>query len=129
VAQSTVKITGADAMRKKLAALGRNWQNAVQKAVHQELTIIQDDAINRTPKDEGVLRGSYDLTVFKKVRSIVGRILVGGPAQAYALYVHEHGPRAGGPGEAFFLKNAIDAVRHTISARLGARIKQNHGLR
>jgi HK97 gp10 family phage protein len=129
-----VKITGADEMAKKLESLGRNWRKAVKKALHQEASLVKDDAHDRTPHDEGPLRGSYDLKVTQRRHKVHGlrllaKILVGGPSEPYAAYVHEHGPRAGGPGERHFLKNAFDAVRHTISARLSARIKQNHGLR
>lgn len=124
-----VQIKGLQALRAKLKALGRNWPLVVEKALRQEASLVMDDAHDRTPIDLGTLRGTYALDVKRTKGRITAILQVGGPAAPYAIHVHERPELKHTVGEAFYLKNAIDAVRHSISERIGARIKQNHGLR
>ena len=128
-AKQTVQIRGASLIAKKLKALGRAWPQAVFKALQQEASGIKDKIHDRTPVDEGPLRGSLDLQVEKKPGRIMATIQVGGPAASYARRVHEDASMAHTTGEAFFMKNEIDAQRGKFSANMAKRIKANHGLR
>lgn len=124
-----VKITGQEAIKQKLLALGRAWPKAVQQALFQETKELESEAVDRTPRDKGTLRGSYETTVKRSGRGFLARILVGGPAAPYALAVHERVEvfhKIGGP---LFLQSVWHEVRHTISDRLGRRIRENHGLK
>ena len=115
-------------MAARLKKLGKAWPKAVEKALHQEASGIKDKIHDRTPVDKGPLRGSLDLQTERKPREIKATLQVGGPAAPYAVRVHEDASMSHDVGEAFFMKNEIDAQRAKFSGNLAKRIKANHGL-
>ncbi len=127
-AKQTVQIRGAKLLVKKLKSLGKAWPKAVQKALHQEASGIKDKIHDRTPVDKGPLRGSLDLQTERKPGEIKATIQAGGPAAPYALRVHEDASMRHDVGEAFYMKNELDAQRPQLSSNLAKRIKANHGL-
>ena len=127
-AKPTFQIRGVTAMVKRLKKLGSAWPVAVEKALHQESSDVLDKIEERTPVDEGPLRGSLDLQVERKVGEIKSTFQVGGPSADYATRVHEDASMEHTVGEAFFMKNEIDAQQAKLPGNLAKRIKANHGL-
>ena len=127
-AKQTVQIRGAKLLVKKLKSLGKAWPAAVEKALFQVSSGVKDKMHDRTPVDDGPLRGSLDLQTERKPREIKATIQVGGPSAPYALRVHEDASMRHDVGEAFFMKNELDAQRPQLSSKLAKRIRANHGL-
>ena len=123
------KVHGATRLAARLKGLGVAWPKAVEKALFQETKALEAVAIDRTPREFGPLRASYDTTTKRERNKISSRIEVGGPSAPYAMAVHERVEvfhEIGGP---MFLKSTFDEVRHTFGATIGDRIRSNHALR
>ena len=127
-AKQVIQIRGAKEMAARLKKLGKKWPAVVEKALHQEASGIKDKIHDRTPVDKGPLRGSLDLQTERKPREIKATIQAGGPSAPYALRVHEDPSMRHDVGEAFFMKNELDAQRPQLSSKLAKRIRANHGL-
>lgn len=123
------KIHGAKVLAARLKGLGVAWPKAVEKALFQETKALEAVAIDRTPREFGPLRASYETATKRERNKITATIFVGGPSAPYAAAVHERVEvfhEIGGP---LFLKSTLDEVRHNFGATIGDRIRSNHALR
>jgi len=106
-----------------LAMLGKGALEQGGKALYQEALLIQRESMRRTPVETGALRGSHETKPPETVGGeVTVRIVVGGPAAPYALFVHENLEARHPVGEAKFLEKSVLEAAAELPARLAARI-------
>lgn len=110
----------------------------LSRAAVEEMELVKGESMSNTPVDQGTLKASHEVIFERKGDKIEVRIEVGGPAEPYALAVHEHlsehSPRswlaaeaAGRPvhfnvGGPKFLENAMRKAAPGFAARVAARV-------
>lgn len=130
---SGAKLTGADAVRKKLQRAKVAIPNEVARALYFETEIDAKEVKRRTPVDEGELRGSVHVSgpyiVYLRGRRVIyTRISAGGPAAPYAIYVHEDLDAFHKVGQAKFMESVILESRPYMAARVARRIELNRAM-
>ena len=117
-------------MKAKLATLQRKFPKAVAAALKQEAEIEMIESKKRCPVDKGILHGSgHVLKPVAEGRKISVDLVYGGPAEAYAVIVHEDlrgvVPRAGGAGQSRFLASVLEESATSMAQRIAARVQFN----
>jgi hypothetical protein len=69
----------------------------LQQIAERVMAKVERRAVNRAPKREGTLRQSAVQSVNVEAATIVGSMIFGGLAEAYAQYQHEHDELRHGP--------------------------------
>jgi len=111
-----------------LARLGPRALKEGGRALYQEALIIQAASMRRTPVDTGALRASHETKPPEtKAGEVQVRIVVGGPAAPYALFVHERLDVHHPVGEAKFLEKSVLEAAADLPARLAKRIDWSVG--
>jgi hypothetical protein len=117
-------LLGATTLRDKLAAMRGIIPIEVSRALYEEAQIEMTEAKRRTPWEFGVLKGSG--IVRKPVvngREISVQLEFGGPAEAYAIYVHENLEALHPHGQAKFLESTLLESAPHMAGRIGRRIR------
>ena len=92
----------------------------LEAAMFQEGENIMGISKRNTPVDDQILRPSGHVKLPETKGGKTSVMLAYGTD--YAWYVHESGPREGGPGEKKFLENAMNSQAKGWSARMQKRI-------
>ena len=121
----SVKLKGADQLKSNLEKLANQSALNYRKALHVFLLSVWANAVSRTPKKSGFLRGSSGAKV-TKANSVGAEGVVYYTAN-YAKFVHA-GVRNGIPlkfkvGEAKFLEKAIKELAPVMAQALGISLK------
>jgi hypothetical protein len=143
-----LEVKGLDALEKGLAALSQQLKSDVGNALRAEAEIEMTEAKRRTPVQTGALRssghvegpeeGTMSLATFGNAASggqgefragpdradISVRLVFGGPAAAYAVYVHENLEAIHPVGQAKFLESTLLESAPYLVARIAARMKR-----
>lgn len=124
-----MKLTGTEAMKRRLKILAKKFPDEVGRALFIEAEIESKEVKRRTPVDKGNLRGSVHVVGPKREwRKIEVLIVAGGPAAPYALYVHENLEAEHKVGQAKFLESVILESRPHMASRVAKRIELNRAL-
>ena len=86
----------------------------VKEEIHAAAEEIALDSMNRTPVDQGTLKGTTAVTHSDDAATI----RVGGPAAPYAVAVHQRKGARHTVGESGFLRKAVEAAMPELRARL-----------
>lgn len=125
MAQTTVVLTGLDALLQRLQRVGGNLPAVVGPALYREGEAIMTAAKRRTPFKTGALRASGTvLPPEQQGSSVVVTLGFGGPAVNYAVFVHENLSAIHPSGEAKFLERPVDEARAGLEQRLGAALSR-----
>jgi hypothetical protein len=111
-------------VKHRLEDLIRRIPGAIEKALYQEGLIEETESRKRTPVEFNTLRSSHvtERTEWDGNTAYV-RIVVGGPAAPYALYVHENLEAHHNVGQAKFLESTLNESAPFIAARVAKRIE------
>jgi hypothetical protein len=125
-----VSMKGIAAMSAKLRALNTALPKEVERALFQEASVEQKEVRRRTPVDLGDLRRSIAVVGPTRAGKVVFvKIVAGGPAAPYAIYVHENLTAYHKVGQAKFLESVIMESRPYMAARVAKRIDLNRALK
>jgi hypothetical protein len=118
--------TGRDSFMANARAFANKFPDVVGKALQAEGNIEATESKRRTPVDTGNLRASTHVEPYHRSgRDISVRIVVGGTASPYALFVHEDLEAHHKVGQAKFLQSTIlesaPFMLLRVAARLGMR--------
>lgn len=84
------KVVGVEAVVVKIKGISPKVVTAVRRGVWRHATEVGNRALEYTPKDLGILRGSKVVTLPEvKGNEIVSEVGFGGAAAPYAVIVHE----------------------------------------
>lgn len=126
---SSAKLTGREAMQKKLARLRQRFPDEVGLALRQESEVEATEVKRRTPVDKGNLRGSIHVVgPIRLGRRIWTKIVAGGPAAPYAFFVHEDPDAFHKVGQWKYLESVIRESAPHMGARVARRIDLNRAL-
>lgn len=121
----TLQIDGLDNVLAKIQDLLTAVPQAGQDALRAEAEIEMTEAKRRTPVLTGALRASG------VVQPVEGQLAVtltfGGPAAAYAIWVHENMEAFHRTGQAKFLESTLLESAPYIAQRIATRIAQRLG--
>lgn len=122
--RSVTRFTGAAGMMKNLAKLREQLPDRFGNALMREAEIEATECKKRCPVDTGALRASIHAEgPFREGRKVWCAVVAGGPAEDYALIVHEdldaHHPQ----GEAKFIERPLMESAPHMAERLAARLK------
>lgn len=118
----SLDIAGLDTLNAKLAAIFAQVGAAAEHALRAEGEIEMTEAKLRTPVLTGALRASGHV---EGPRDGAVRLVFGGPAAPYALYVHENMEALHKTGQAKFLESVILESAPYLAQRVAARIAQS----
>lgn len=122
-------LQGAAEMRARLLRLAQRLPNELARAIYQETEIEATEVKRRTPVDEGTLRGTVHVEgPFQERRMIYTKIVAGGPAAPYAVYVHEDLEAFHKVGQAKFIESVLLESTSHLLARVARRIDLNRAL-
>lgn len=123
-------VSGIEELRRKLESLGASANKMVSAALYQEATVIKEAAVQRCPKDKGILRNSHGVTLPKGagLETSVTIFAGGGPAP-YGIYVHENLTARHPIGEAKWLERTVHAAAQDLAERVSRRIDLNRVVR
>ena len=127
----TLTITGLDRLELGLLRAQGEANAIIGRAVNEEVQLIAAAAITRTPKRDGYLRGSQQVTgpVEQDRNHVESTIRYGSVAAWYAWLVHERETTASGKpinyrvGGAKYLSKTVDAAIPVLGDRIGARVQ------
>ena len=127
---SGMTLTGGDAMKAKLGKFMKRFPSVEAAALYQEAQVEMTESKKRCPVDKGILHGSgHVLKPVAEGRKISVDLVYGGPAEAYAVIVHEDlrgvVPRAGGAGQSRFLASVLEESATSMAQRIAARVQFN----
>lgn len=117
-------VKGLIEMRARLRKLKAKFPDEVGRALYTETQIELNEVKRRTPVDKGPLRASeFAPPPVREGRKISTRIVAGGPAAPYAIYVHED-PDAFHPvGQWKYIESVLMESRAHMAARVAKRIE------
>lgn len=122
------KVQTMQELQALLSKLGKGALEQAGRALYQEALVIQRESMKRTPVDTGALRASHETKQPDTTGGEVSvRIVVGGPAAPYALFVHERLDVHHPVGQAKFLESAVLEAARDLPSRLAARIDFTKG--
>jgi hypothetical protein len=127
----TLTIEGLSELQHLLATADARATQIVGRAVHEEVQLIAAAAIPRTPKREGYLRGSQQITgpISSSKDYVESAIYYGNGSAWYAWLVHEREFTATGKpinyrvGGAKYLSKTVDKAIPTLGDRIGRRVQ------
>lgn len=126
---SGARLTGGKAMRAKLQRVREKFKDRVVAALSIETEVEVTEVKRRTPVDKGPLRASVHQEGPERVgRIVTTRIVAGGPAAPYAIYVHEDMTAIHPVGQAKFIESVILESRAYMGARVARRIELTDAL-
>ena len=109
-------LTGNSATSTKLGAMAKKVPRAAAKALNTVTELTLTDALEQTPVEPGVLKGSGKISQYAQPLNLETRITYG---TDYALYVHEvfarHQPPYGTGGNWKFLENAVNKTARSFA--------------
>lgn len=79
-------IRGLDSLMRKIDALGGNSYKALKTGIHQGVKLVQGDAKDLAPADEGQLQNSIQGTVEEKSGAIIGKVSTNVEHAAYVEF-------------------------------------------
>lgn len=121
--------SGANAMMAKLTKLQAFSPDEFARAVYQEALIEEKEVKRRTPVDKGVLRASIHVEGPERDgRMIRVYIVAGGPAEEYALIVHEDLEAFHKVGEAKYIERPLMESAPYMAGRIAKRVDLNKAL-
>lgn len=121
---SGARIIGAKEMRAKLARIRDKFKDRVAAALSIEAEIEITEIKRRTPVDKGPLRASvHQEGPTREGRTVTTRVVAGGPAAPYAIYVHEDLTAIHPVGQAKYIESVILESRAYMGARVARRIE------
>ena len=128
---ASIEITGLDKLNRLLAAAGNKGTAALARGLYEEATMAFNESQVLVPVDTSALKGSGHVqTPIITKDSVEVTIAYGGPAGAYALYVHErimapsgkkvyHAP----PTQAKYLETPVKRRVKGLASRLGVHLQ------
>lgn len=135
MAKATFLLTGLQPMYNRLAAIGRGFGMAVEKALREEAEeIMRQSKATFVPIDNSGLKNSgFVNDVVRNGKDISVVLGFGGTAEAYALAVHEHpsehSPRSWGSkkvnfkrGGPKYLSKPMDAAIPGMDKRISKKV-------
>lgn len=123
---SGASLKNAEEMRRRLLRFAEKFPNEVERALYQETEVEAKEVKRRTPVDTGELRASVHVEgPTRQWRTIYTKIVAGGPAAPYAIYVHEDLDAIHKVGQAKYIESVILESRPFMAARVGQRIDLN----
>lgn len=110
-------------MRAKLQRLAQKFPDEIKGALYVETEVEVTEVKKRTPVDKGPLRSSiHQEGPFREGRRVYTKIVAGGPAAPYAIYVHEDLEAFHKVGQAKYIESVIMESRAYMGARVAKRI-------
>lgn len=107
----------------KLRKLQEELPDTFGNALRQEAEIEATECKKRCPVDTGALRASIQASgPFRNGRSITCNIEAGGPAEPYALIVHEDLEASHRVGEAKYIERPLQESAPYMADRIAKRI-------
>ena len=129
MARARAKLTGAAAYRKKLQTLQKKFPDEVKRALYVETEIEVKEVKRRTPVDTGNLRASiHQVGPTREGRRVFTKIVAGGTAAPYAIYVHEDPDAFHKVGQWKYLESVILESRPFLAQRIAKRIELNRAV-
>jgi hypothetical protein len=120
---AAVQIRGLEELRRKLAGMTVPLLDRFAAALYQEAEVEMTEAKRRTPVETGALRASGHVQPPVRTRRDVSvRLVFGGAAAGYAIYVHENMEALHNPGQAKFLESVVLESVPYLAARVAARV-------
>lgn len=120
----TLTWSGRAAFRARLEAFAHRYPDRVAAALEAEAQVEATEAKRRTPVETGNLRASlHAQSAVREGRSIYVRIVCGGVAAPYAIYVHEDLEAHHVVGQAKFLESTLMESAPYMLARVAARLR------
>lgn len=121
-----LKLTGVEAVRANLRRLAERFPDEIARAMYQEAQIEMTEAKRRTPFDTGALRSSgHVIEPERRGNNVTVRLVFGGAASAYAIYVHEDLEAFHPHGQAKFLESVIKESVPYMAQRIAKRLDLN----
>lgn len=124
MADTVLEIKGLDQVNRELQALALRFQGEIGPALFAEAEIEMTEAKQRTPVRFGVLKGSGH------VQGPEGsgldtqvRLVFGGPAAGYAIYVHEQVDTFHENGRSKFLESTLLESAPFFATRVANRLQ------
>lgn len=125
VGRLSVSLVGADVLAKQLASMAERLDRAFASALYDEANELRAASMANTPVDKGVLRASHYATLpAPDGGRIVSEVGAGGPAEPYAMAVHERMDVAHEVGGAKFLEAAVDARTSGLAERISEKTRR-----
>ena len=135
---SRVIITGQKAIAAKLEAMIVRSPKVAEMALRTEAELTKTLSMRGTPTDTGALKGSHFVESRQTLDGPEATVGVGGPAEAYALAVHEHPSEHDPPswvgvdvqfvtGGPKFLEGAAAFLAPTATGRIGLQMAKALG--
>lgn len=122
-------LKGMQAMQRKLKSLEKKFPTEVERALRIEIEVEAKEVKRRTPVDTGALRTSVHVEgPERRGWTVMIRIVAGGPAAPYAVYVHEDLHAFHKTGQAKYIESVIMESRPFLAARLARRIELNRAV-
>ena len=122
-------LTGNEEARDNLGEMAKSAPRFAAQALNRITELTLTDAVEQTPRDTGVLRGSAKVSKHATANSLSTRITYG---TDYALIVHEsfarHYPPYGKGGNRKFLENAVNARSRTFVGDIAREMKHSQWL-
>lgn len=126
---SGASLRGVEAIRRKLRTFAQKHLDEVGRALRLEAEAEAKEIRRRTPVDTGNLRASiYVEGPIREGKRIYCKILAGGVAAPYAIYVHEDLDAIHKVGQAKFIESVILESRPYMAARVARRIELSRAL-
>lgn len=117
---------GADKTLAGLKKLREQFPDKFAAALYQEAQLEAKECKRVCPVDTGALRASIHVEgPFREGRRVWCTIVAGGPAEPYALIVHEDLDAYHANGEAKFIERPLAESAPYMPARIAARIELN----
>lgn len=119
----SVDLSNVDAAVRALDVLADQFAGAVGPSLREEGEIEMTEAKRRTPVDTSALRNSGHVTGPRYGgRDAEVRLVFGGPAAPYAIFVHEDMEAWHDVGQAKFLESTLLESEPYLAQRLARRI-------
>lgn len=116
-------------MKARLLAIGQKYPDRVGAALRVETEIESTEVKRRTPVDSGNLRASIHVEgPIRDGKRVWTKIVAGGPAAPYAIFVHEDTETHHKVGQAKFLESVIMEARPFLAARVAKRLEAERAL-
>lgn len=114
------KLTGVDAMQRRIRKIADAWPEDVEHAMREETkAILREDVSPHVPRDTNELVDSGHVVVETKGKTTTAAIVFDAP---HARIVHEDFEAKHDDGEAKFLERPINAVAPSFPRRIVRRI-------
>lgn len=111
-----------DTLTPNLLKIATKYGDTVGVSLMYETEIETTESKKRTPVDKGALRATVHAEgPFREGRRIYSMIVAGGPAAAYAIYVHEDPDAFHLVGQWKFIESVIMESRAFFGGRVAAR--------